>query len=219
MGIKDIPTSARSSSLPMGASLGCATPFPLSQSHFCSAQAWGCRRGRVCLWIPEVSQATCKPATLGQHSFLAMFFDVCSRVRLVNTCPGPQGMLLLQFRAGREGGTNGGGHCGGSVWAGDVACAEQSHSCQAHPSLPVDREQPWTVCGWRRWVNRPVQAGAGQPELRPRSVRAVGSVGSAGWLRLVEEQSSGWVSPAGCCGHRVCSQEDAPSHFALHISG
>lgn len=74
MGIKDIPTSARSSSLPMGASCGCATPFPLSQSHFCSAQAGGCQRGRVCLRIPEVSQATCKPATLGQHGFFGDVF-------------------------------------------------------------------------------------------------------------------------------------------------
>lgn len=74
MGIKDIPTSARSSSLPMGASLGCATPFPLSQSHFCSAQVRGCQRGRVSLGIPEVSQAACKRGILGQHGFFGDVF-------------------------------------------------------------------------------------------------------------------------------------------------
>lgn len=124
------------------------------------------------------------------NAVLAMFFDVCSRVRLVNTCPGPHEMLLLQFRARREGGTDEGAHWVGSVWAGDVSRAEQSHSCQAHSSLPVDREQPRTACGWQRWVNRPVQAGAGQPELSPWSVRAAGSAGSAGSCRLVE----------ACCG-------------------
>lgn len=74
MGIKGIPTSARSSSLPMGASLGCATPFPLSQSHFCSAQAQGCPGGRVCLGISEVSQATSKPAVLGQCDYFGDVF-------------------------------------------------------------------------------------------------------------------------------------------------
>ena len=81
-----------------------------------------------------------------------------------------------------------------SIWPGDVASAEQGHSCQPHSSLPVDKEQPWAAQGHcvggsacrQHWVNKLVWAGAGQPSRHSLCRQAVGSAGSARSCRLVE---------------------------------
>lgn len=167
MGIKDIPTSACSAFLPMGASLGCATPSlrAIRVLH----------RLEVVKEVGSVWKCPKPPANLsswGNTGFLVMFFDdASSQAKLVSssTSSGPPETLRLWLRVGREEGTGGSGHWVGATWPGDAAWAEQGHSCQAHSSLPV-ADRPWAAPGRRvggsgcgqHWVITLVQAGAGQ---------------------------------------------------------
>lgn len=59
--------------------MGHTIPFVSKPFLHCTAQGWP--RARGCLGIAEVSQATSKPAILGQLDFSVMLFDVCSHTR------------------------------------------------------------------------------------------------------------------------------------------
>lgn len=113
---------------------------------------------------------------------------------------------------------------------GDVASAEQGHSCQAHSSLPVDGDQPWLALGQcvggsgcrQHWVNTLVQAGAGQHSRHcaGRLWAALGLHTHTDWLRLVEEQSSGvghpsWLLRVQGLQPRGCTQAFCPPLFGV----
>lgn len=164
---KDIPTSARSSSLPMGASPLDMTPFPWSV-----LLKLGVVREAAPIWdsssIPSHLQ-TCPAGTAWPSGDVS---DVCSPTKPASACPAPPERLRLH--SGWE--VTSVTHGEGSNQPGEVLCAERGHSRRAHTIPGADGEQPcWVVAAGQRGVGARGQhacAGRCWAALTPVSVWA-----------------------------------------------